>query len=256
MREQVTVCVRRVDKVSAVCGRFVSSNPPDQIARYFDAVASETLLPVNFNVAPTNDIYAVVEHRDGSRHVDVFHWGLVPVWAKDIKIGSKMINARSEGLAAKAAFRTAFKRKRCIVPMDGFYEWKVTPGLVGPQGKPAKQPMYIHRLDGEPLAVAGLWETWRDPADPDGGRLHSCTVITTAANATMAPVHDRMPVILPPSAWGQWLDHTNDDVAALGGLLLPAPGTLLTMHPVSNAVNFVREKGSELIAPVEPRPPA
>ena len=142
-----------------------------------------------------------------------------------------------------------------VLAGDGYYS-ELASYVVGPQGKPAKQPMYIHRLDGEPLAVAGLWETWRDPADPDGGRLHSCTVITTAANATMAPVHDRMPVILPPSAWGQWLDHTNDDVAALGGLLLPAPGTLLTMHPVSNAVNFVREKGSELIAPVEPRLPA
>ena len=237
-----------------MCGRFVSSNPPDQIAKYFDAARPETLLPASWNVAPTNDIYAVVEHADGTRHVDVFHWGLVPVWAKDMKIGSKMINARSEGLATKPAYKAAFKRKRCLVPMDGFYEWQATPGLVGPKGKPAKQPMYIHRLDGEPLAVAGLWESWRDPNNPDAGRQYSCTVITTSANATMAPVHDRMPVILPPTAWSTWLDHTNDNLEQLGGLLVPAPAGLLTMHPVSTAVNRVREKGPELIAPIEASP--
>jgi putative SOS response-associated peptidase YedK len=235
-----------------MCGRFVSSNPPDQIARYFDAAPPETLLPASWNIAPTNDIYAVVEHADGTRHVEVFHWGLVPIWAKDIKIGSKMINARSEGLATKSAYKAAFKRKRCLVPMDGFYEWKATPGLVGPKGKPAKQPMFIHRLDGEPLAVAGLWETWRDPSNPDGGRLHSCTVITTSANATMAPVHDRMPVILAPQAWEEWLNPANDDLESLGRLLVPAPPKLLTMYPVSTAVNHVREKGPELIEPIDP----
>jgi len=229
----------------------VSASPPDQIARYFDAVAPESLLAPSYNVAPTNDVYGVVVGADGVRRVDVFHWGLVPVWAKDVKIGSKLINARSESLAEKPAFRTAFRRKRCIVPMDGFYEWKVVPGLVGPRGKPAKQPMYVHRLDGEPLAVAGLWELWRDRADPEGPWLHSCAVVTTGANATMAPVHDRMPAVLAPSTWSTWLDAGNDDLASLGELLVPAPEHLLTMHPVSSAVNNVRSKGPELVEAVE-----
>jgi putative SOS response-associated peptidase YedK len=116
--------------------------------------------------------------------------------------------------------------------------------------------MFIHRLDGEPLAIAGLWEAWKDPADPDGPWLHSCSVITTAANETMAPVHDRMPVILPPSAWGTWLDRGNDDLLSLGQLLVPAPDNLLTMHPVSTAVNNVRNRGADLIAPVDPATPA
>lgn len=235
-----------------MCGRYVTTSPPDQIARYFDAAPPETSLPANYNTAPTNEVYAVVEGADGVRRLEVFHWGLVPVWAKDMKIASKLINARSEGIATKPAFRSAFKRKRCLIPMDGFYEWKVTPGLVGPKGKPAKQPMFIHRLDGEPLAVAGLWEAWKDPAEPDGPWLHSCSVITTAANQTMAPVHDRMPVLLAPSAWGKWLDRQTDDLAGLEELLVPAPNHLLTMHPVSTAVNNVRNRGPELIDPVDP----
>ena len=239
-----------------MCGRYVTTSPPDQIARYFDAVPSETALPANFNTAPTDDVYGIVEGTDGVRRLEVFHWGLVPVWAKDMKIGSKMINARSEGLATKPAFKAAFKRKRCLIPMDGFYEWKATGGLVGPKGKPAKQPMFVHRLDGEPLAVAGLWEVWRNPAEPDGPWLHWCTVITTDANDTMAAIHDRMPVILPPSAWGTWLDRGNDDLVSLGELLVPAPNHLLTMHPVSTAVNNVRNRGAELIAPVDPEQPA
>ncbi len=239
-----------------MCGRYVSTSPPDQIARYFAAVPTETSLPANYNTAPTNDVYGIVEGADGVRRLEVFHWGLVPVWAKDMKIASKMINARSEGLATKPAFKAAFKRKRCLIPMDGFYEWKVTPGLVGPKGKPAKQPMFVHRLDGEPLAVAGLWEAWKDPANPDGPWLHSCSVITTNANETMSAVHDRMPVILPPAAWGTWLDRGNDDLVSLGQLLVPAPDNLLTMHTVSTAVNNVRNRGEDLIAPVDPGTPA
>ena len=235
-----------------MCGRFVSATPPDQITRYFDALPPETLLPASYNVAPTNDVYAVVEGRDGTQRVEVFHWGLVPVWAKDIRTGAKMINARSESLATKPAFKSAFRRKRCIVAMDGFFEWKADPTLIGPRGKPAKQPFYAHRLDGEPLAVAGLWESWRDPNDEAGPWLHSCTVITTAANSTMASVHDRMPAILPPGAWGEWLDRGNDDVVSLGQLLVPAPDSLLILDVVSTAVSNVRLEGPDLIKPIYP----
>jgi putative SOS response-associated peptidase YedK len=235
-----------------MCGRFVSSTPPDELARYFDAAPPEAALPSSFNVAPTNDVYAVVDTADG-RHLEAFHWGLVPMWAKDIKIGSKMINARAETLAEKNSFKPALRKRRCIIPMTGFFEWKTIPGVK------TKQPMFIHRLDGEPLAVAGLWETWRDrsasTAESGDQVLHSCTVITTAANATMAPVHDRMPVILAPSSWAEWLQWDNDDIGALGRLLVPAPVGLLTMHPVSTAVNNVRTKGPELIDEVEPIEP-
>jgi putative SOS response-associated peptidase YedK len=229
-----------------MCGRFVSSNSPDRIAAYFDASFETEALPANYNVAPTNDVYAVVA-ADDHRAVRAYHWGLVPVWAKDVKIGSKMINARSETLREKPAFRSLFKKHRILVPMNGFYEWKVI------EGQKTKQPMFIHRADDEPLAVAGLWSAWRDKeAGPDAPWLHSCTVITTSANATMAPVHDRMPALLLPEQWDEWLDPANDDVDGLSSLLAPAPDGLLVMHPVSTAVNAVRNKGPELIEPIEP----
>ena len=239
-----------------MCGRFVSSSSPDKIAEFFGASfegGGVAPLPENFNVAPTNDVYAVLQAPSGEREVQTFQWGLVPSWAKDVKIGSKMINARSETLAEKPAFKGLFTKHRLIVPMDGFYEWRAA-GEGAPltkAGKPMKTPMFIHRADGEPLAVAGLWAVWRDRAEgADAPWLHSCTVITTSANATMAPVHDRMPVLLPQSAWAEWLDPANRDVEALRRLLVPAPDGLLTMHPVSTEVNNVRNKGPELIAAV------
>jgi putative SOS response-associated peptidase YedK len=227
----------------AVCGRFVAATPPDQVAAYFGATP-EALLEPSWNVAPTNDVYAVLEDG-GVRHLDAFHWGLVPSWAKDPKIGNRMINARAETLGEKAAFKAAFKRRRCIVPADGFYEWQKVPG------QKAKVPHHITRADGEPLAFAGLWEVWRGP-ERDQEPLRSVTIVTTAANETMAPIHDRMPVILPESAWGSWLDREDDDLATLGKLLVPAPKALLTMHPVSTEVNNVRNKGPHLVDPVEP----
>ena len=229
-----------------MCGRFVSSSNPEEIAAYFDAAPPQTELTPSYNVAPTTDIYAVVEGADGSRRVEVFHWGLIPVWAKDVKIGQKMINARAETVATKGAYKADFKRHRCLIPMDGFYEWHAQPDR-----KP-KQPYFVHRVDGEPLAVAGLWSTWRDrAAGPDADWLHSCTIVTTAANATMAAIHDRMPVILPASAWETWLDPDNQDLDALGKLLVPAPDTLLTLHPISTDVNKVANDDAHLIDPVE-----
>jgi putative SOS response-associated peptidase YedK len=195
----------------------------------------------------------------------------VPSWAKDPKVGARMINARAEGIAGKSAFRAPLKRRRCIIPADGFFEWKKVPGAK------RKQPYFIHRTDGEPLAFAGLWEVWRGPKDKakdkaeagageardgtqDGGAegagggvedspLRSCTIITTSANETISELHDRMPVVLPPSAWEEWLDPTNDDVETLGKLLVPAPPELVTFHPVSTEVNKVANKGPELVAP-------
>ncbi len=148
-----------------MCGRFVSSSSPEKIAAYFDAASDVEKLGENYNVAPTNDIYAVVAGPDGKPQLQVFHWGLIPVWAKERKIGQKMINARAETLASKPAYKGVFKKHRCIIPMDGFYEWAAgtADGPLTKQGKPAKQPMFIQRLDGEPLAVAGLWSAWRDP---------------------------------------------------------------------------------------------
>ena len=231
-----------------MCGRYVSSSTPDEIAGYFDADEQlERALAPSWNVAPTNDIYVVLEH-DGVRAVTANHWGLVPFWAKSVAIGNKMINARAEGIATKSAYREPFRHTRCIVPADGFYEWKPVPG------QKVKQPFLITRRSAEPLALAGLWTTWRDPASDGSERLRSATIITTTANDFMAPIHDRMPVVLPAEAWDAWLDPANDDVEALEGLLVPAPAQVLTMRPVSTQVNNVRNQGPHLIDPVDPAP--
>lgn len=234
-----------------MCGRFVSASPPGEIARYFDAEAPEAALEPSYNVAPTNDVYVVL--ADGrTRRVTPMHWGLVPRWAKDPSVGNRMINARAETLASKGAFKPAFQKRRCLVPADGFYEWKAVPG------QKRKQPVYIHRPDGEPLAFAGLWEVWRDPdasteeRDAGGGTLRSCTIITGEPNETVRPVHDRMPVILPRSQWDTWLDPELQDLDVLGRLLVPAPPSLVTLRPVSTEVNNVRNKGAHLIDEAEP----
>lgn len=251
-----------------MCGRFVSSSSAADIARYFDvAEVSEQAVEhsPDYNTAPTKDVLVVFEEEkrgdDGPRRrLDAFHWGLVPRWAKDLKIGNRLINARAESLADKPAFRYAFRHRRCIVPADGFYEWSKPPGDA------RKQPWYIHRPDGEPLAFAGLWEQWRGhlPGESVSGTgtaeegsgspevtLRSVTIITGDANAEMARVHDRMPVILPHSAWAEWLDPATEDTAALQSLLVPAPAELLVLQAVSTEVNNVRNNGPELIDPVE-----
>jgi putative SOS response-associated peptidase YedK len=230
-----------------MCGRFVSATPPDQVAAYFGAEAPEALLEPSWNVAPTTDVYAVL--ADGStRHLDAFHWGLVPRWAKDVKIGSRMINARAETLATKGAYKHAFQRRRCIIPADGFYEWQKRPG------QKTKQPYFIQRPDGEPYAFAGLWETWKGPDGKGDELLRSCTIITTTPNSEMAKIHDRMPVILPPDAWDTWLDPEQQDLDLLGRLLVPAPPQLITLRPISTQVNNVRNDGPELMDEAEPQP--
>ncbi len=227
-----------------MCGRYVSAAPVDDLAKYFSATTPEHALEANFNVAPTTEVYAV-RADEGERSLAAMRWGLVPFWAKDLKIGSRMINARSETVADKPAFRRAFTKRRCLLPADGFYEWQKI------QGQKAKQPFFIHRVDEEPLVFAGLYEFWHPKDDegndiPDADRIVSCTILTTAANKTMAPVHDRMPVMLAPGVWDDWLDPASDhDFVA--SLMVPAPESLLTMYPVSTAVNSVRNNASELI---------
>jgi putative SOS response-associated peptidase YedK len=232
-----------------MCGRFVSASPPDQIAAYFSATeVSEQALESSWNVAPTSDVYVVVQDG-GVRRVTTRHWGLVPFWAKEAKVGNRMINARAETVATSGAFKRAFAKRRCLVPADGFYEWQRVPG------RKNKQPYFIHRPDGEPFAFAGLWEVWRpkddEGADEEGAEpLRSTTIITTSANEEMARIHDRMPVILPPSAWDAWLDPENDDLETLGQLLVPAPPALTILRPVSTDVNNVRNQGPHLTDPI------
>jgi putative SOS response-associated peptidase YedK len=190
----------------------------------------------------------VVERPDEAapgRHVrviDAFRWGLIPFWAKDAKIGNRMINARSETVATKNAFRTPFAKYRCIVPADSFYEW------ITIEGRDKKTPMRILRTDGAPFAFAGLWSTWTEP--DTGEMVRSCTIITGPANARIARLHDRMPIMLSPGAWDEWLDPDQHDIDALARLFAPAPDELITFHPVDSAVNNARSRGAELIEPV------
>ncbi len=237
-----------------MCGRFASTTPPDQLAKYFGAEMAERLLDdvparANHNVAPTQGVYTVFEDG-GVRRIDTFHWGLVPFWAEDPKIGNRMINARAETITKKRSFARPFARRRCIIPADGFYEWKTI------EGRKKKQPMYMSRVDGEPFAFAGVWEVWKDRNHTDTSgeplQLFSCTIITGEPNEAVAAVHDRMPVILPPDVWDRWLDRENHDTDALRGLLVPAPSQLIRMHPVSTDVNNVRNNGPELIEEAEP----
>lgn len=229
-----------------MCGRFTSRTPASDLAEYFgvdEIVAPE--LGARYNVAPTDETYAVAESKDG-RRLGTFRWGLVPFWAKDLKIGAKMINARAEGLLDTAAFRRPFERRRCIIPADGFYEWERV------AGRKQKQPWYITRADGKPMAFAGLWDSWRPVKGSDEGKVRSCVIITGEPNAKVARLHDRMPVLLPPEAWDAWLDPDNDDVDALQRLLVPAPDELFELVPVSTAVNAVANDGPELVEPVDP----
>jgi putative SOS response-associated peptidase YedK len=232
----------------------VSSASPERIAAYFDADADVESLGQNYNVAPTQDVYAVVERPAGSgRTVEAFHWGLIPSWAKDRKIGARMINARSETVREKPAFKGLVAKKRCLVPMDGFYEWRAgsADGPLNAKGQPLKQPMFIHPASGDDLlAAAGLWSAWKDPSDPEQRWLQSLTIVTTHANALMSTVHDRMPVFVPPDRWGEWLDPSNQDVDSLASLFTARNDDLLAMHPVSTDVNNARNNRAELLQPI------
>lgn len=227
-----------------MCGRFVQALDPADYADYFGAepAISESLAP-SYNVAPTKQVYAVAEH-DGRRMLGTFRWGLVPWWAEDPGIGSRHINARAETLAERPAFKDSFLHKRCIVPADGFYEWQRRP-------EGGKLPHYIHR-SGEPLALAGLWASWKDPAS--GERLATCTIVTTDADDLLRPIHGRMPVVLPRGAWDRWLDRDADDREELEALLRSPDPRPMHAYPVSTLVNSVRNDYPECIAPLEDPP--
>jgi putative SOS response-associated peptidase YedK len=191
-----------------------------------------------------------------ARELRVVRWGLVPSWAKDVSIGSRLINARAETLSEKPAYRRAFARRRCLLPADGYYEWQVLPPAPGTEGatgkapKKVKQPFFIHRADGGPLAFAGLYELWRDRAVPDGepaSWLWSATIVTTSAPDELGQIHDRMPMVIAPDSWADWLDPANTDTSDLQGLLVPAVSDGLESYPVSTAVNSVRHNGPDLL---------
>jgi putative SOS response-associated peptidase YedK len=237
--------------MAAMCGRFVSVTEPDGLVRFFTVDERKTDdLPPSWNVAPSQPVYAVAEHA-GQRNLVRFQWGLVPHWAKDPKIGNKLINARVESLAEKPAFRDVFKRKRCLIPADGFYEWRRL-------GDKRKVPYFIHRADGEQLAFAGLWSAWRNPGvpeDAEGAWLRTCTIVTTDAGRRVRELHSRMPAMLPAESWEAWLDPELQDTAELRHLLELATDLPLVWHPVSTRVNTPANDDPSLIEPV-PEPEA
>ena len=250
-----------------MCGRYASSRKPEDLAEEFEidrASVKETVtepLAPDFNVAPTKEVYAVVERprdaggdgEDPQRQLRTLRWGLVPFWAKDPKIGNRMINARMETVDEKPAFRQAFAKRRCLLPADGYYEWYPTEQK-GKNGKPLKQPFYIHPADGSVMAMAGLYEIWKDPTrDEDDPRrfLWTCTVLTTTAEDVAGQIHDRMPLLVEPERRAAWLDPTRKDPAELRGLLVPAAPGLLEAFPVSTEVNNVRNNGPDLVVPLE-----
>lgn len=226
-----------------MCGRFTLYASPDEVATLFD-LPEEPVLAPRYNVAPTQPVGLVrIDPKTDEREWALTLWGLIPSWSKDPSIGARMINARSETVAEKPSFRAAFKRRRCLVPVSGFYEWQK-------QGK-SKQPYYISARNGELLAIAGLWEYWEGA---DGSALESCTLLTTDANEMMSELHNRMPVFVAPEDFAQWLGNGKEDdrfaLDELQHLLRPAPEDLLTAMPVSTYVNNARNEGESCIAPL------
>ena len=232
-----------------MCGRYTSVTPVAALARYFavDEVVAEELGP-RYNVAPTQEVYAIARHGDTTR-LGTLRWGLIPSWADEPRVGARMINARAESVADRPAFRKAFARRRCLIPADGFYEWRTA------AGSSVRQPWYIRHRNGRPLAFAGLWESWRPGADGDGQpRIVSTTIVTTTANEAITDLHDRMPVVLAADAWDAWLDPTNHDLDALQCLLTPAPSAAFEVTAVRPLVNNVANDGPGLLQPAVPAP--
>ena len=223
-----------------MCGRFVGFRSLDELKTFFpiDKVACEATS--SFNVAPSQEILAIIKH-EGENWLDKFHWGLVPFWAKDISIGNRMINARSETVAEKPSFRNAFKKRRCLIVADGFYEWK------GEKGN--KQPMFITLPDRKPFAFAGLWETWNKKPDSDS-IYKSCTIITTQASESFSEIHHRMPVILNSEIYEPWLDLQNHDLDELKKILKREIITELVSYPVSKQVNSASNNNPVCIEPI------
>lgn len=241
-----------------MCGRYAVSHSVDDLAEEFgvDRIEVRERLEPDWNVAPTKDVYAVLTRRRRSepqagpeRRLTVLRWGLVPSWAKDLSMGSRLINARVETAHEKPAFRRAFALRRCLLPADGFYEWYG-------EAKGKKQPFFIRPRDGGMMAMAGLYEIWRDPRikdddDPEAFRWTS-VILTTTAEDDIGQIHDRAPMIVQPEDWAAWLDPETDDVDGLRRLLVPAAPGLLEAYPVSTDVNKVDNNGPGLVEPLPP----
>jgi len=220
-----------------MCGRFTLTTDPETLAAHFALAALPLGLLPRYNIAPGQEVVAVREVEGYGRRLDPLHWGLVPSWAETPAIGHRLINARAEGAAERPAFRAAFRHRRCLIAADGFYEWQA--------GQDGKQPYWIGLPERQPLAFAGLWEHWQAP---DGSLLESCTILTTAANAALRPIHERMPVILPPAAYAGWLDP-HAAPAALQGLLRPYAGAM-NLWRVGREVNSPLKESPHLLAPL------
>ncbi len=219
-----------------MCGRLVQTFSKAVLEELFGPLEGAEV-PAHFNVAPSQEL-AVVRDQAGHRSLSLVRWGLVPADARDPAIASRLINARAETLEERSAFRGAFRSRRCIVPAQGFYEWQHVAGH--------KEPLYYHSISGKPLAFAGLWEAWRDP---QGKTVETATIVTVPANTLVAPVHDRMPAILPVDGFAVWLDPRINDVGRLKALLVPAPAEELNARPVGAGVNNPRNDGPECIEP-------
>jgi len=222
-----------------MCGRFTQQRPASELAEIFGAEPLVDDPGGHFNVAPTDDALVVVQRED-RRAVTAYRWGLIPHWATDARVGSRMINARAETITTSPAFRDAFVRRRCLVPVDSFFEWRREGSI--------RQPYRIVRRDGRPLALAGLWSGWRDPATDAVRRTF--TIVTTTPNAAIADLHDRMPVVVGDDAWDRWLDPTPAEPGELLAMLVPNEDLDLEVYTVGRAVNDVRRDGPDLIAPL------
>ena len=223
-----------------MCGRFVGFRRIEELQAYFPIDRAMCAATENFNVAPSQGVLAIFR-QNNENILNKFHWGLVPFWAKDTKIGNRLINARAETVAEKPSFRHAFKHRRCLILADGFYEWKGTTGH--------KQPVFITRPEGEPFAFAGLWENWREEKGSDTV-YQSCTIITTAASTSLKDVHHRMPAVLNPEIYDTWLDSANHDISKLQAILKDKIHRRFVYRPVSKQVNSVSNNERSNIVPL------
>lgn len=224
-----------------MCGRFVGFRRLEELMDHFPIDVSKVDGYENFNVAPSQQVLAIARYEE-KNHLVKFNWGLVPFWAKDKSVGNRMINARSETAATKPSFRSAFRKRRCLILADGFFEWK------GDKGN--KQPMFLTLIDGNPFAFAGLWKTWDDNGK-EPVAYKSCTILTREASLSVRPIHHRMPVILKPEAYGPWLDPGNQDIRLLQDIIQNQIYTELTSKPMSRQVNSVRNNSQENIRQIE-----
>lgn len=224
-----------------MCGRFLLTSPAQVIAEAF-GVEPPTELAPRYNIAPGQEVLAVRERAPNERELVGLRWGLIPYWSKEAPKAVTLINARAESAPERPAFRGPFRTQRCLVPANGFYEWQAVPA----GGRGPKQPHLIARRDGAPFAFAGVWERWRPRQGP---AVESCTLLTTDANDLVRPIHDRMPVILPPGLWHDWLDRGTRDTGRLGAMLRPYPGDEMTARPVGLWVNDARHEDPRCIEP-------